>query len=122
MIIFTSRFKKDRSPLIIFVAICAEVIGLVALTVISKLKFYDNENLVSTTNIVLLLGVIFIGFGYVTFMQTSSVWAKSLYPSDNRGQFEGIKILSFVLIPMIFGSLISNFLITNFGTLKELPV
>lgn len=119
MILVTSRFKKDRSPLIVLIAICAEIIGLLTLTIISRLKFYDNSNLLSPNNIVLLIGVIFIGFGYVTFMQTSSVWAKSLYPSDNRGQFEGIKILSFVLIPMIFGSLISKFLITNFGTLKD---
>lgn len=119
MIIFTSRFKKDRSPLIVLVAIICEIIGLVILTIISKVNYFDNSNLLSPTNIILLLGVIFIGFGYVTFMQTSSVWAKSLYPSDSRGQFEGIKIISFVLIPMIFGSLISKVLIQNFGTIKD---
>jgi len=31
-----------------------------------------------------------------------------LYPADQRGQFEGIRIIAFVLIPMVFGPMIGT--------------
>ena len=46
-----------------------------------------------------------VGVGYVAFLQAMKVWAKQLYPADSRGQFEGIWVLFFVLIPMIGGSI-----------------
>ena len=59
--------------------------------------------------------MIVVGVGYILFMQVIMIWAKELYPEDKRGQIEGVKIIFFVLIPMIFGSLISNALINLFG-------
>ena len=38
-----------------------------------------------------------------------------LYPEDSRGQFEGIHIIFFVLIPMIVAPLISNPIIKRSG-------
>ena len=55
-----------------------------------------------------LVGVFLVGVGYVVILQTTTVWAKALYPADSKGQFEGVRILFFVLIPMIFGSLIAT--------------
>lgn len=56
----------------------------------------------------LLIGVLLLGMGYVLFLQSSTVWGKQLYPEDARGQFEGIRILFFVLIPMVVAPLIAN--------------
>ena len=56
----------------------------------------------------LWLGIFVVGVGYVGILQTTKVWTKQLYPADARGQFEGIWILFFVLIPMIGGSLIGE--------------
>lgn len=53
--------------------------------------------------------------GYVLFLQSSTVWGKQLYPEDARGQFEGIRILFFVLIPMIVAPLIANPIIKKSG-------
>ena len=42
-----------------------------------------------------------------------TMWLKQLYPEDSRGQFEGIRVLFFTLIPMIIGTTIGNFIIKH---------
>ena len=66
-------------------------------------------------NPVLLVGIFILGLGYMLFLQSISVWGKQLYPEDARGQFEGIRIVFFVLIPMIIAPLISNPIIKSSG-------
>ena len=63
----------------------------------------------------LFLGIFLVGIGYIVFLQTTKVWAKRLYPEDSRGQFEGIWILFFVLIPMIGGSLLGGHVVKTGG-------
>ena len=48
-------------------------------------------------------------------MQTTMVWCKKLYPETARGQFEGIRIIFFVLIPMVFGPMIADPIIEKYG-------
>lgn len=119
MLIFTGRFKKDRSPFIILVAVIASIAGLMIMTAVTGLKIYDPVDLVSPDNLLLFIGVTVVGFGYVCFMQTIMTWGKELYPEGQRGQYEGIKIIAFVLIPMIFGSLLAKLFITRFGEIKD---
>jgi MFS family permease len=69
----------------------------------------------SSTMFLLLLGVVLAGIGYVLISQTLTIWVKRLYPEDNRGQFEGVRIVFFVLIPMIMGPVIANPIIKYFG-------
>jgi len=115
MVVITKFIKEDKAPLKILLAILCSCVGLVALTIVSKTEMYDVVNLLSAKNIILFISIIIFGLGYVLFMETIMTWGKELYPEDQRGQFEGIKIIFFVLIPMIFGSLISNFMIRTFG-------
>ena len=75
----------------------------------------ESVNPVSAWNPVLLAGVFLMGLGYVVFLQSITVWSKQLYPEDARGQFEGIRILFFVLIPMVIAPLISNPIIKKSG-------
>ena len=79
--------------------------------------FVRPENVDTTTmmNPVLLVGIFILGLGYMLFLQSISVWGKQLYPEDARGQFEGIRIVFFVLIPMIIAPLISNPIIKSSG-------
>ncbi len=64
---------------------------------------------------VIFFGILLVGIGYISFLQTTKIWAKQLYPEDSRGQFEGIWILFFVLIPMIGGSLLGQFAVQRSG-------
>jgi hypothetical protein len=69
----------------------------------------------SLFNPVLFLGILLVGIGYISFLQTTKIWAKQLYPEESRGQFEGIWILFFVLFPMIGGSLLGQFAVKHSG-------
>lgn len=105
--------NKNKSPLLFAMAIGIDIIGLLVLWTFAGSS--DSSNLLSVTNIPLFLGVVLIGIGYVLTMQTTMVWSKKLYPSNARGQFEGIRILFFVLIPMIFGPMIADPIIEKYG-------
>ncbi len=75
----------------------------------------DNVNPTSLANPTLVIGIFVLGLGYMLFLQSITVWGKQLYPEDARGQFEGIRIVFFVLIPMIIAPLISNPIIKRSG-------
>ena len=101
---------------IVFVSVIFNIAGVLILAVTVR---PETVNTGTILNPVMLLGVFFIGVGYVTFLQTTSVWAKGLYPKETKGQFEGIRILFFVLIPMIVAPLISNPIIKKSGEITN---
>lgn len=45
----------------------------------------------------------------------SGAWLKDLYPIQQRGQFQGVRMVFWVLLPMVIGPAIGSFLIRNFG-------
>ncbi|MDD6807688.1 MAG: MFS transporter [Oscillospiraceae bacterium] len=66
-------------------------------------------------NLHVFLGILVVGIGYISILQSTKVWSKQLYPKDAKGQFEGIWILFFVLLPMIGGSLIGQAVVKTGG-------
>ncbi|HOE06057.1 MAG TPA: MFS transporter [Bacilli bacterium] len=105
--------NKNKSPLLLAFAVLVDIIGLVILFL-----FAADSNpaaLISVNNIPLFIGIILVGLGYVLLMQTTMVWCKKLYPETARGQFEGIRIIFFVLIPMVFGPMIADPIIEKYG-------
>lgn len=121
----TKMINSGKQVVIAFVSIVFNILGLFVL------GFFVRPETVNPNTIfnwVMLLGVFLIGVGYVVFLQTISVWGKELYPRENKGQFEGIRIIFFVLIPMIIAPLISNPVIkksgeitNNYGLKEYLP-
>jgi MFS family permease len=108
--------REDKSSLIILFAVVINAIGLL---VIGLLVSPENVNPSTIWNPVLLIGVLLVGIGYILFLQTITVWSKRLYPEDARGQFEGIRIIFYVLIPMVVAPLISNPIIKNNGEITD---
>lgn len=104
--------KADRSSLLIFASIILNSIGLL---IIGLLVSPTNVDPSTIWNANLMAGMLFVGIGYILFLQTITVWSKRLYPEDSRGQFEGIRIVFYVLIPMVIAPLISNPVIKNSG-------
>ncbi len=45
----------------------------------------------------------------------SGAWLKDLYPAQQRGQFQGIRMVFMVLLPMVIGPAIGSFLIRTYG-------
>ncbi len=93
--------NRDKHVPVVIAAILINFAGLWILRPLTP-AMVDTSKLI---NPVLLLGIFVVGVGYVAFLQAMKVWAKRLYPADSRGQFEGIWVLFFVLIPMIGGSI-----------------
>lgn len=108
----TTLINRNRSPLLCAISIVLNCIGVLLLGLFIR---PENVNTASVFNPLLMVGVFLIGTGYVVILQTLTVWSKQLYPQDARGQFEGIRILFFVLIPMCVAPLIANPVIKRSG-------
>jgi MFS family permease len=98
-----ARFiDKGKSPFVILFAVVVNFMGLFTITLSSAIPM-------------LLIGVLGAGMGYVLTFQTLIAWIKNLYPEDQRGQFEGIKQIFFVCLPMIIGPSIATVIINKLG-------
>jgi Major Facilitator Superfamily. len=111
-------------------------LGLAALFAIPAARFIDRGHSVQVAAVALglnflgLVGVsyasadslpfliastLLAGIGYVLILQTLTAWLKNLYPESQRGQFEGIRLIFFVLIPMVVGPAIGTPIVTHLG-------
>ncbi len=102
--------NNKHIPVSIF-AIVINIIGLVILAPV-KPEMIDNTKLF---NFRLWLGIFLVGIGYIAILQVTKVWTKQLYPKDSKGQFEGIWILFFVLLPMVGGSFLGEAVVKTSG-------
>ena len=89
------------------------VLGLAILTFFIRPGTVDTSALVTAKNLPLFLAVFLAGGGYVLMVQSTTMWVKELYPEDARGQFEGMRVAFFTLIPMMIGTVIGNIIIKN---------
>ena len=100
--------NRNKTPLVCLIAIVVAIVGLMWIYFIVKPQNVDPTSAFAVLNLPLIVGVFLVGVGYVVIVQSTTVWAKALYPADSKGQFEGVRIVFFVLIPMIFGSIIAT--------------
>ena len=107
--------NKKKTPLVCLTAILVAIAGLLWIFFMVDPSSVDPSTAFSAKNIPLIIGVFLVGTGYVVILQTTTVWAKALYPKDSKGQFEGVRIVFFVLIPMVFGSIIATPVIESAG-------
>lgn len=109
--------NRNRTPLVAAAAMIIDMIGLWVMYLFVRPETVDTANVFSAQNLILFLGVFLVGSGYVLITQAMLMWVKQLYPEESRGQFEGIRVLFFTLIPMIIGTVIGNIIIkTGAGT------
>lgn len=101
--------NKNKHPYLALASVVVNIIGLLILYPITE----ADVNPDSIFDLRIWLGIFVVGVGYVGILQTTKVWTKQLYPKDAKGQFEGIWILFFVLIPMIGGSLIGQKVVSS---------
>lgn len=93
--------KKKYYPMMYF-SVAATVIGLVCAGV-SK-KFIPT-----------VIGLFGIGVGYMSIFQTLMVLLKNLYPRGANGQYEGLRCVFYVCIPMCIGTPIGSAIINSTG-------
>ena len=88
---------------------------MILLSVIATAVGLTVLGLAGTSFVLIELGIIVAGIGYVLVMQTTTAWTKNLYPEGQRGQFEGVRIIFYVLIPMVLGPSSASLVIEHFG-------
>jgi len=94
--------ERGRSAPVIGWAVAANTVGLALISAFSN-------------RLILLLGILGVGIGLVLVAQTSTAWFKNLCPEHQRGQFEGVRMIFNVCLPMVIGPLISRFFINRWG-------
>jgi MFS family permease len=105
--------NRHRVPLVATIAVGLNIAGLVLITVGVRPGTVDPTTVFSLKNLPLFVAVFLAGAGYILVIQSMTMWVKQLYPQDSRGQFEGVRILFFTLIPMIIGTAIGNIIVTR---------
>lgn len=121
--------NKHKTPYVAAGAVVLNIIGLWVLYLFVKPGTVDTSTIFALQNVPLLLAVFLAGAGYVLIVQAMTMWVKQLYPEDSRGQFEGVRVLFFTLIPMILGTLIGNVIVKNgagttvnaYGIVENIP-
>ncbi|MGL1891547.1 MAG: MFS transporter [Spirochaetaceae bacterium] len=75
-----------------------------------------GQFLFSTTDNLILLGVFgaLKNVGFLMFIVLGA-WSRNLMPADARGQFQGVRLIFMVMLPMIIGPAIGAKLITILG-------
>ena len=124
-----SLINRSKTPFVAAAGILINALGLLTIIAFVRPEKADVSAIFTAANIPLLLAIFLVGAGYVLIMQTMTMWIKQLYPQNSRGQFEGIRILSFVLIPMMIGTVIGNVIVKNgagtiineFGITENIP-
>ncbi len=112
----TKLLNRNRYSLAASLSIILSFIGVGILGLFGRPENVDPSTIL---NINLLLGLFFFGCGYIMFMQVVSVWMKQLFPEDSKGQFEGFRIIFFVLIPWIVSPFIANPIIKRNGQITD---
>ena len=130
---FISMINKNKIPFVALLAVISNAIGLFLISIFVKdSSSVDVLNLFSLKNIPIFVCVFLVGVGYVLITQTCTIWVKGLFPKESKGQFEGVRVLFFTLIPMLIGTLIGNLIIKttaqlgtpnydDYGHLIEVP-
>jgi len=125
----TILINKNKTPLVAIAGVIFNVTGVAAVGVFIRPGMGDTTTVFAAANIPLLVCVFLVGAGMILFTQSLTMWVKQLFPQDSRGQFEGIRLLSFMLIPMVIGTLIGNAIIrggegsvvNEFGIVENIP-
>lgn len=108
--------NKNRFAAASSIAIIFSVTGVGILGLFGRPGKVDPSTILNWN---LLIGMFFFGCGYIMFMQVTSVWMKQLFPEEAKGQFEGFRIIFFVLIPWVVSPLIANPIIKSNGQITD---
>ncbi len=113
----TILINKKKSPLVACMAVALTMVGLIVVCLFVSPEVVDSSTAFSASNLVFFVAVFLIGAGYMIITQTATVWSKQLFPSDTKGQFEGVRIVFFVMLPMVIAMLIASPVIKTSGEL-----
>ncbi len=95
------------------VTVVLSIIGLLILGLNSGATAMEHPQL--KDSIPMIVGIFFVGAGYMCIFQTLMVMLKNMYPEETRAQCEGLRYVFYVLIPMCIGTPIGTAIIKKTG-------
>lgn len=107
----SNLINKNLHFPVTLIAVAAAVTGMLFMAPLTP----EAVDTTKAFNISIFFAILLLGIGYVIMLQTTKAWTKELCPPNSKGQFEGIWCISYALLPMILGSLTSNFVIKETG-------
>ena len=111
---FAKMINNEKIPQVSLIAVLCNAIGLIlTFFFVKSPEDVNGEVLLSAKNIPIFICIFLIGVGYVLITQTGMIWIRGLFPEENRGQLEGLRCVSFTLVPMLLGTLIGNAIIKH---------
>ncbi len=114
MIVTIPVSKYINNDKFLQVSLVSIISGLVGILTVFPIK-PESVDTTKVFDIRLFLGVFLVGISYIVMLQTTKAWTKKLNPKESRGQYEGLWAISFALIPMFFGSNISEAIVKITG-------
>jgi MFS family permease len=110
-VIVSGKFlNKQKFVPVLLLAVGANILGLIILFIGGLSGVQEVGQLVF-----LLVGIFLVGTGYMGLYQALMVWVKDLYPADMRSQFEGVRMIFYICIPMFLGTLVGDVIIQRLG-------
>ena len=102
VIFFGRAVDRGKGVPLLVSGLCVNVVGLIAFSLSQALWQ--------------LVGSYFlIGVGSLPLGITAMSWSRNLMPEDQVGQFVGVRMIFYVMLPMMVGPVISNLFINQFG-------
>jgi MFS family permease len=110
VIVSGKALNKQKFIPVLILSVISNMLGLVILFIGGVSQVQEVGQL-----IVLFIGTFFLGAGYMCLYQALMVWVKDLYPQDMRSQFEGVRMVFYICIPMFLGTLVGDAIVKNLG-------
>ncbi len=82
--------------------------------IVSAIGFFLVSS--AKTMLFLCIGIFVMAFGIVAKIIVSGAWLRDLTPNDEVGSFQGVRMVFRVLLPMVIGPYIGQWIISIFGT------
>ncbi len=107
----SNLINKNLHFLVTLIAVTSAFVGMLFMAQLTPKDIDTTENF----NMFIFFAILLMGIGYVIMLQTTKAWTKELHPTGSKGQYEGVWSIFFAVIPMLLGSITSQFVIKNAG-------
>ncbi len=102
-VFFGRLVDRLGKPKLLLVALFLSALGFLLVSLAKNMAF-------------LCIAIFVMAFGMVAKLIVTGAWIKDLTPPASAGQFQGIRMIFWVLLPMVIGPFIGERIITYFGT------
>jgi hypothetical protein len=108
---------RDKIHIVCLIGLVASYIGLMMIYFFVRSSAdVDTSNAFGVKNIIFIVSCFFFGTGEILLTEACMIWVRGLFPEKNRGQFEGMRSVFFVWLPMLIGTLIGGWIIKMTGS------